>query len=385
MVCLLIVLVACGFLWHSWRQDNRPGRIHLRRGEEFAAAHAYPQAEKEWLLGIKEDPTFPDSYVQIGDLCAQAQRWPQAEKCYTTALKYAPKDGSVWLKLAGVEQQSDRNLQAQAAARRATQLLPNSMDAARLYGVLAASNQDYPNAVASLRRAHQMNPNDRVAVLALTQTEMDASDMRGAERDVALYLRSHPEDPFACYLMAIIDNEKPQTPDTLRQGIDLAQHALPGMTGDSRIYVLLGQLYLRSHRPMDALRIYQQGIHRFPNNKQIMNGLMDGFRAVGDTQAVAYMGEQLQKATERHDRIEHLKDVMGFNPHNISAGLELARLEEEDSNTQLAQATYFMLVHTAPQDPRPRAALAAFYLRLGRPDLAKQAAKPNFVPSVGTY
>ena len=78
--------------------------------------------------------------------------------------------------------------------------------------------------------------------------------------------------------------------------------------------------------------------------------------------------------------MEHLQVVISMKPGDTASGLELARLEEEEGQYRAAQQQFEKLVRQAPGDPRTHPALAAFLRRMGRPDLAAQAERPDFVP-----
>src|SRR5205085_8746988 len=112
----------------------------------------------------------------------------------------------------------------------------------------------------------------------------------------------------------------------------------------------------------------------------ILRGLMDGYTRLGRTADAAAVSRTFQRVLARHDRISHLTLVLGFNHQNAAAGLELARLVEEDGRHAQAQAFYEQLVRQAPSDPKMRNALSGFYRRMGWPDRARRAIQPQIVP-----
>jgi tetratricopeptide (TPR) repeat protein len=363
---IVIGVAAAGYLSWFWREQSRAGMRHYFKGMEYLTAHYPVQAEKEWLQGVKEDPAEYHCYEQLGDYYTEVLRPEKAAEYYAAATRRAPGNGSLFLRLAAAERKSGQADRARAAARRAFELLPNDADAAGLDGLLLAESRNRPAALAALRQAHRLRPGDRRYFIAMVNTELDSLDFAAAERDLWPYLQAHPRDADACYMMAVIDNQKPRTPQNLRTAIDFAQRALAGMPADVRAYTLLGQLYLDSDRVPDALRVYTAGRRIAPNSEGMLRGLMDCYTRLGKTNDAASVSATFQQVLARHDRISHLTHVMGFNHHNTTAGLELARLVEADGRYEQARAYYEQLASQAPNDRRTRQALLGFYARMSR-------------------
>lgn len=363
-IVLLIGAGAMGYLAWFWREQSRPGVRHYFRGMEYLTAHYPLLAEREWLRGVREDPAEYHCYEQLGDYYTEILRPEKAAEFYSAAARRAPGNGSLFLRLAAAERKSGRPDQARAAARRAFELLPGDADAAGLYGLLLAEARDRPHALAALRQAHRLRPGDRQYLIALVNTEMDTLDFAVAERDLGPYLRSHPRDSEACYMMAVIDNQKPRTAENLRAATEYARRALAGMATDVRAHTILGQLYLDSDRVQDAHRVYAGGLRIAPNSEAMLRGLAVCSSRLGRPDEAAALTATLQKVLARHDRIDHLTHVMGFNHFDTTAGLELARLVEEDGRYQQARAYYEQLYRQAPHDPRTGRALASFYARM---------------------
>lgn len=378
-VCLLLIAAACVFL--SWRQATRPGTTHYLKGMEYASAQKFDQAQQEWLLGVREDPGSAECYEQLGLLYTEVRRYADAEECYKKATANAPDRGALFLALARVQQIRGDLKAAAANAERAAQLLPDNPEAVGEYGMLAARQKRRPVALRALRKAHDLRPGDTRYLLAMVNLEMDAMDMAQAERDLAPYMQAHSDDAQAAYMMAVIYNQKPRTPENVRIALDYARRSRPGMRpSDPRAYVLIGQLLLASNKPTEALQAYSLGAKIAPQAEDVLHGLLDCYNRLGQTRQADAVAVRLQAATARHDRIGHLKHVMGFNHFDTTSGLELARLEEEDGRRQTALGYYMQLVRQSPKDPRTRAALVAFLRRSGRPDMAQKAARPDFIP-----
>ena len=379
-LCLIGIVAAltCG-LW-AWHEYTRPGRVHYRRGMDEAAAHQFRQATLEWQAGVREDPTFSGCYEKLGDLGLQVGDYPDAAASYAAAARLSPRDGTLFLRLARAQQSAGDLPAAAASALRATQLRPDDGGAWSLYAFLENQLKDLPAALAALRRARQLRPDDRDDLLALANLEMDVPDMAAAERDLTPWLKAHPDDIEACYRMGVVYSWKPRTPDNVRIGTGYAERVVATRPRDPRPYALLGQFYLDAGRPQDALRTYLAIAPLQANDEDILHGLVECYTRLGQSRQATAAATRLNAVTARRDRIKHLEFIARLNPSDIGSGLELARLQEEDGQLDPAEATYRRLVRAAPHDPRTRPALATFYRRMGRGDLARRAANPDFVP-----
>ena len=116
------------------------------------------------------------------------------------------------------------------------------------------------------------------------------------------------------------------------------------MPADARVYTVLGQLYLDADQPWDALRVCTAGRRAAPHAEGVLRALMDCYARLGQSAERASVAAVFQKVLASHDRINHLTYVMSFDHQNTAAGLELARLEEEEGRYARAQAFYEQLV-----------------------------------------
>ena len=197
--------------------------------------------------------------------------------------------------------------------------------------------------------------------------ELDNLDYASVERDLSDYLNKHPNDAEFNYMMAVVYNQKPRTPQNIQTALQYAQKTLPAMARDERSYSILGQLYLDANEPKDALNCYLAGHDHVPNSENMLHGLVDCYARLGDMGKSAAAAAEFQKLTARHNRIQHLKHVLGFNNNDFASALELAKLHEEDGNLKTARSLYDKLAEQAPQDTRIRSARLAFYQRTGIP------------------
>lgn len=377
---LAATATALAFSYLNWRDWSRPGQRHYRRGLELMAAHDPGRALDEWTRGIAEDPRDPACFEMVGDFYAQSQKFGEAAGLYEHATQLSPRNGELHSKLANAFRNLGRQQQALAAAEKAAQLLPKDADAVGRYGLLLKAAKRRPEALATLRQAEVLRPHTRLFFMALVDLEMDTLQMDQAERDLQGYLREHPDDPEACFRMAAVYNRKRRTPENVKLAMQYAEKSLLGLKADARPYTLLGQLYLDAGKPAEALKYYQTGHQIAPTAESLLRGLADCYTRLGRTKELASVSAEYQDLLKRHDRIDHLTHVMSFNPKDITSGLELALLTEQEGLIGKAEAYYEQLVRQAPKDPRTRQALSGFYGRAGRQDLAKRALEPDFLP-----
>lgn len=374
---LVLILAASGWYWHQY---TRPGVSHDRAAKEALAAQRPADAEQEWLQGIKEDPTSPVCFNHLGDLYMAQKRYPDAVVQYTAASRLSPQDGDLFLKLTRAQLAVGEKRAAAGAAKRAAELRPDDADAWGLYGLITEQLFDTSASLPALRRAHALRPSDRDYLIELVRTEANNIDLSQAERDLTPFLQAHPDDPMANHLMAYLYEQKPRTPEVLQAALAYELKAAAGMPGDLRVCIGLGDLYLDMGRNADALRTFQEGLKSNPRSEEMMHGLVTSYTRLGQPQQAASIAARLQSLTTLHQRITHLQEVMKGDPANIAAGLELGRLQEQDGDDAAAHALYVSLVRRLPQDPRPRRALADFFLRHGSPRLARQALNTAHLP-----
>ena len=269
---------------------------------------------------------------------------------------------------------------ALTAARRAAALLPDNPDTVGLEGMLENQAGHPSAALAALRRACALRPGDRDYLIPMIQLEMESEDFPDARRQLTPWLERHPQDAWACHLMAVILERGQNTPDSLQEARTLEQRARAGLPGDLRVYITLGQLDLTVGKMAEARKVYQDGLRLEPASLAMLHGLVTCDTRLGRSGEAAAAAARLEAVTALLQQIAHLQEVLRRNPADIAAGLRLARLEEQDGNLAGAQAAFLQTVRRSPHDPRSRASLVGFYRRHGRPRLAHQAEDPAFLP-----
>lgn len=369
---LIAATVALIFVGISLRQAARPGMRHYHAGMEAVSQHHLDVAEREWKLGTNEDPDFAPCYEQLGELYAALHRSQDAEANFARAASLSPSDGSLFLRLSRMQHVNAKWEEAFQSAKRAAELMPNDPDAQGGYGILAAERRNTAIALTALRKALTLETRTKESGqyrLALAEVELDNLDYDGVERDLTPYLQAHPDpkDPNyvkANYFMAVVYNQRPRTPENVEKALTFAQTAYPEMSTDARIYSLLGQLFLAKNGVQDALNCYLAGRERAPASEDMLHGLVQCYARLGDTKRQKIAAAQFQVLTARHNRIQHLKHLLGFNHHDVAAGLELAHLWELDGQWREAAKLYQGIAQEMPGDVRAQKAFTDFKTRI---------------------
>lgn len=328
-VGLLCVLAASGGGIWWWQQQTRPGRVQEQRGRAALAAGQPAQAERDWLKGIRDDPAFPGCYVRLGDFCVQTGQLPWAVHFYGQAVRLAPQDGLVQFKLAQTEQQQGETMAALFAIRRAATLLPHNAAVLSLYGLIASDLNDFTEALSALRQAHALQPDNGTVTVLLAETELDTGNKSGAEQLLAPYAQAHPEDGEGNYAMAVIEQAKPPSPQTLSAALNYARNAFADAPQNVTVAALLGKLYLATNDPQKALRVFQQAHTLRPGAVSPLQGLIACETRLGHTQQAARLEPALQAAFARRNQLTHLNYQLRLAPNNMSLRHQRDRLEQQ--------------------------------------------------------
>ena len=363
VLCLLIGVLAAGAAAWSWRQATRPGRVHLERGLDYAAAKQMPQAEQEWLAGARDDPRFPDNYAQLGELYSALGRPGEAAAQYQQMARLTPADGALLLRLARADEAAGDTLAALDAARRAAAFRPDDAGTLGYFGILAAKLNQPQKARAPLARAHVLAPDDADVLIYLVRVEFQLHDLAGAERDLTPFVQRHLENAEACYLIASLLHQKPQTAAETQEALGYARRAQAGAPGNADAAVLLGQILLDAHQTAQALAAFRQALALAPSSVLALHGLLTCDAALGRPGEAARTRALLDTALARRVRMGHASDLLLASPADTAAMLDMARLREENGEPTLAESYFHRAVRVAPQDAHARAALADYLRR----------------------
>ena len=345
VLCLAVILGAGLSAFYTYRQTNSPGSTEAQKGDNDLAQ----------------------------------QRFPEAVAAFTAATKLAPNDGALFARLYRAELAVNNGPAARAAAKRAYDLLPQDGDAAGLYGLLEKKYGGRDTVLTALRQAHRLKPEDADYLHGLVQIEMTMLSLADAERDLAPWLKTHPDDPTANHLMAILLDQKAGS-GNLQAALEDERKAHAASPNDLAITNELGDIYLKLDRPQDAAETFGEGLKLDPYSAKMLNGVVRAYQKMGNLPGATAAAGKLAAVEATRQRITHLGDALSINPANVAAGTELALLDEKVGDSQSAYQVLTKLVRAAPADATSRRALSDFYRRHDRPGLAEDALRPSYLP-----
>lgn len=366
-IILVVVFIALGAAYWSWRQATPPVPALYQQGQAAMAAGQTALAEQDWVQVTQQHPHFADAFIALGDLYLQEQRFPEGLAQYQAAQRLRPRSGTLELRLSRAELANGHPNTAFQDAKQAALLRPNDPDAQGFCGLQAVQQGDKLTALRTLSRAVTLRPGDGAYLIPLVRVLIDRLDMADAERDLTPYFQAHPDDPEVCFLMATLISQKTHTPANIQASLADALRALAGLPGDRRVLSLLGQIYLTSGQPRQALAKYKAGLQQQPYSEDMLHGLMTAQLMLNQPAQAAQTAKRLAAATALRQRIMHLHDMIIFNPANITTGLILVHLDEKAGDLAGAYDVLQRMIRAAPQDLRPRAALTAYFHKEGAP------------------
>lgn len=373
IVCGSIVLTTLSYAaWLLW-QNAHPGLRHYNLGVEYAAANQIEKAESEWQAGIREDPRYPGNYQKLGELYENGRNYTSAADKYTFASKLSPRNGRLLLRLAKVQLKLKDIPAAAASARRAAEIMPYDPEALSIYADLAQQINDMPRAEVAISRLHYLYPRDTAVLFRLVRFDLAKMDMSAFERDLMPYMQTHKDDPEGCYLMEILLDSKPRTPESIQAGIGFGERAVASSSNEPESAILLGKFYLDDKQTKVALKTYLAAARTHPNNEAILQGIVECYNRLFRHDQAEKTAARLSLINARHERMNHLKRKLNINHADMEAGLDLPKLEEEDGDLTSAHLDYVRILNQIPDELRVHAALSAFYQRSGQSNLATKA------------
>lgn len=209
-----------------------------RLGVAMTARGIYnADAEAAFRRATELDPNFVVARVHLAGVLFRLNRGDEANALYRSAIDQA-QDAPTLVLIADAMQAQQRWPDSEAVLRRALQIDPRNPGALFLMGRFYSVNQKYVEAAGVLKSAAEVNPKSFIVRSVLARAYMGA----GAY-----------DDAFRTYEQAA----------TLASDAD--RKALAGQFG----FTGVGDGYMTTGRPRDALRAYQRGLQLDPTNADL--------------------------------------------------------------------------------------------------------------------
>lgn len=366
----------------SYREFDRPGIKYYAKGMQDMNSHHILLALSDWRQGIKQDPSSWQCYEQMGLFYQKTLHYSTSTKYLLKATKLHPNDVGLQLELVTSAQKAGRVDIAESAAKKAASLAPKNIKVLKAYALIEQEMHNRGEAILLMHRALKLAPTDSSILLALVNEEMNNMQMSAAQNDLMPYLKSHPTDGEACYMMAVIYNQKAQTPENVNTAMRYAIRAGKASPNDIRPYILVGQILVNTNHYRKALKVFQSGFHIDPQSSGILNGLRICYAHLKDTSDQQKVAKYFDKVLSWQNEASELKLRLGSNPGDWKLGLKLADTEDKLGKFSKAILYYKLMIIQNPKNQVARKAFSAFYLEHGQKRLAKLALQPGYVPLI---
>ncbi len=206
---------------------------------------------------------------------------------------------------------------------------------------------------------------------------LDRGDYAAAEQIFSKLAAADPKDYSALFNLALAET-------ALKKEDAAIEHYRQTLAVKPDLYeaeLNLGILYLRNHRPADALPLLKDAAQQKPNQPRPKRYLADSFLGTGDFDAAAVtyrealaldpklagaelgLGQSLARGGKLDDALPHYRQAAQLDPHLKSFLLELAAAFSKADRPRDAIA----LLKEFPDDPGAREELGRLYLATNQP------------------
>jgi len=160
--------------------DAERTEAHLNLGLLDLRRRELPEAEKEYRIALRLDPSFVPALVNLADLDRARGMDDEGAKLLKKAMAIEPDNADVHYALGLYLVRKHDYPGALDVLRRAHELMPDNARYAYVYAVALNSSGAPAEAIASLERAHQQHPTDRNILMALVSIARDNGDFAAA-------------------------------------------------------------------------------------------------------------------------------------------------------------------------------------------------------------
>ena len=187
---------------------DRP-EAHLNLGLSNLRRQELPEAEKEYRIALRLDPSFVPALVNLADLDRARGMDDEGAELLKKAMAIEPDNADVRYALGLLLVRRHDYAAALDLLRRAHELMPDNARYAYVYAVALNSNGAAGEALALLEEAHRQHPADREVLMALVSIAREhggfATALRHARALVAL-------DPGNAELRALVSELEKRQP-----------------------------------------------------------------------------------------------------------------------------------------------------------------------------
>jgi tetratricopeptide (TPR) repeat protein len=210
---------------------------------------------------IRQYPDFYMAYINLGSAHEKEQRYEAALGAYQKALSLNPANDQGWYNAGNVLLALNKPAEALQPMQRAVQVNPRFTKAWNNLGSVWFKLNQYDSAVICYRQALVIEPGYLSATGNLGQALLRQG--KGAEALEVLERALKMQPSELVYLLQA--GEAAGMTGDIKQEEQYYMQAMSLHAGKPEVYMALGGLYARTDRNVEAVKICDQAIARFPN------------------------------------------------------------------------------------------------------------------------
>ncbi len=300
-------------------------RLLFLLGISSARLALYDRAETAFNDALVLAPGNFDVLYNLGRAAARARHYDRAQRALEAALKVRPGEVDLLLELGRVLAVRQEYIRAFFLLVQARQKAPQRPDILLMLAQVAQDAGYFEDSSTAYDEYLRLQPDDDAArrdrALACGQTD---SRREEARKELAWYLKKHPDDPLGHYVHArVFWRDQPEetlahlteavrlAPDsaTIRfsrawmlQRLGQAADSLPDLQaanrlapGDVRILDLMALAHLSLEQPAEAEKVLRQALAKAPNDPEAVMHMGRALMALGREQEAQSFMDKYQK------------------------------------------------------------------------------------------
>lgn len=328
-VALVGVLVLSGALLYPsfLTAQSQSFEDLFRQGTEASRSGQLDIAAADFTKCIAADPSFAQSYFNLGLIRLQQGRFSDAENLFQKALQLKRGLRGANLFLGISEYRLDKYTQARAALKNAVEAEPSNPDALLWLGIAELAADDPAPAVQHLEQASKLRPDNVDILYHLGRAYMQLSK--------STYERMYQTDPKSWRVHQVLA-ESFEEADRLDDAVKECQEAIGLKPTEPGLHQMLGEIYWKQNNLEKAEAAFEDELKVDPQN----------FTAMYKLASVSIERSKPEAAAQL------LKRVLAEHPESRDAHYELGRAEAQLGETEAAIHDFSTVVKgTGPLDP----------------------------------
>ncbi len=327
---------------------------HTMKSREYVMEKDYDTARSILKNYLVKNPIAVDTLFFLATLYTEKEtEYPQAEKLLKRTLEEDSHHIKSLTTLAQIYLKQKKFDEALTALLTLEHIVPNDVAIKLRVGLLYYDKENYPEAIRRFSQVLELQPkNDRVHYyLGILEAQND-----NHAKAVEYFSQVPPKSEYyrdARIRLAFSYGELNQ----LNQAIKVIRDALNNKRDEPDLYELLGTLYAKNHQYPQALKAFNAGLERFPNQEKLMFS----------------KGVLLDKMDRFEDSVQIMKQILALYPDNPEA-LNYLGYSYADRNIHLDTALTMLqkAYQLRPKDGYIADSLAWAYFKLNHFEKARE-------------